>query len=190
MNIMNIFILAIKIEWETILAIIGALAWIPWIYDKATPSKIYGHLISNVMNQGNFNNKDGTLHFIKLSLTCMNKNFNVHKTTIRVKYINNDTWYNGKTFWARRSSWVIDPTQNISKQLVIPNEDFLGFTNMFEKDKSKFYYLTFLVEKDILEEFEIIGIDFEDPNGTTRTVEFRSENIDTNNILFDDSIWR
>ena len=177
-------------SWEIAIAILGALAWLPWIFDKMNSAKLYGTLISNFVNQGQFNQKQGTMHFLKLSISCINKNFNVADITIQIKYANNSTWYNGDIFWARSSTWAMNPEGTIHKQLIIPNENFLGFVNMFEKDKSGFYYLTFLVGKSNLENFEIIRISFQNPKQITESIEFRSENINPDRILFDDSIWK
>lgn len=179
-----------NISWETIIAVIGALAWIPWVYDKFTPSKLYGSIISNFTNQGRFNTKSGTMHFLKLSISCINKNFNVSECTIDIKYLNNSEIYQGNTFWARTSSWSMDPQGTIHKSLKIPNYEFLGFVNMFEKDKSVYYYLTFIVEKATLEEFEEINITFKNPKGKKEKLKFKSADIDPDKILFDDSIWQ
>ena len=178
-----------NIPWDIIIAIIGALAWTPWIYDKLKPSRLYGTVISNFSNQGRFNDKNGTMHFLKLSISCINKNFNVNDITIQIKYKNDANWYDGKIFWARISKWAMNPQGTEHKELVIPNEDFLGFVNLFEKDKSKFYYLTFLAETKTMRDFEILRIIFHDPKGLSESIEFRSENINYDRILFDDNIW-
>lgn len=179
----------VNISWETIIAIIGALAWIPWFFDKWTPSKLYGSLISNFTNQGVFNTKSGTMHFLKLSISCINKNFNVSECTIDIKYLNNDEIYPGNIFWARTSRWTMDQ-QGTVKSLIMPNTEFLGFVNMFEKDKSVFYYLTFIVEKVTLEEFEEINITFKNPKGKKIKLKFKSADINADKVLFDDSIWQ
>ena len=183
-------ILLCGFSWETAIAILGALAWLPWIYDKTNTSKLYGRLISNFVNQGHFNQKSGTMHFLKMSISCMNKNFNVDDISIQIKYLNNEIWYNGNVFWARTSNWAMNAEGTVHKKLIIPHENYLGFVNMFEKDKSDFYYLTFIVEKVQLEEFEIIRITFRSPKQITESIEFRKENINPDNVLFDDSIWR
>jgi hypothetical protein len=179
-----------NISWETIIAVIGALAWIPWVYDKCTPSKLYGSIISNFTNQGRFNIKYGTMHFLKLSISCINKNFNVSECTIDIKYHNNDKIYHGNIFWARTSRWSMNPQGTEHKNLIIPNEEFLGFVNMFEKDKSVFYYLTFIVEKATLEEFEVINITFKNPKGKKKNIEFKNSDINPDKVLFDDNIWQ
>lgn len=176
-------------SWETAIAILGALAWLPWIYEKMNPSKLYGRLISNFENQGRFNQKTGTMHFLKLSISCMYKNFNVDDISIQIKYLNNGEWYDGNVFWARTSIWSMNAEGTVRKHLVIPHENYLGFVNMFEKDKSGFYYLTFIVEKEQLEEFEIIRLTFRNPKQITESIEFRKENINPDSVLFDDSIW-
>lgn len=179
-----------NISWETVIAIVGALAWVPWIYEKLTPAKLYGSLISNLSNQGTFNTKFGTLHFLKLSISCINKNFNVVDCSIKIKYFNNEKKYDGSIFWARTSRWSMDPQGRVTKNLVIPNEEFLGFVNMLEKDKSVFYYLTFIVEKNTLEEFEEINIKLKNPQGKEKYIKFKSSELNPDKILFDDKIWQ
>ena len=184
-------------NWELITAIIGAiigtLAWIPWLIDKYTPAKIYGRLISNLINQGHIQNGDtfvdSTLHFLKLSITCINKNFNVKKISIRVKYENNKEWFNGNISWSHTSIWAMPGNSNEKKKLILPNEQFLGFTNFIEKDVSKFYYLTFFVEKEDLQEYEIIELTFHDYKKNKKKVIFKATDIDSYQILWDNSIW-
>lgn len=180
-------------NWELILAIIGALAWIPWLVDKYTPSKIYGRLISNLINQGQIQNGNelihSKMHFLKLSITCINKNFNVKDISIRVKYQNNNEWYTGNTNWAHTSIWAMPGNNSGKKKLILPNEQFLGFTNLIEKDVSKFYYLTFFVEKEDLQEYESIVLTFHNYNLNTQEIRIVASEIDQHQILWDDSIW-
>ncbi|MEB2777959.1 hypothetical protein SYJ56_21775 [Algoriphagus sp. D3-2-R+10] len=180
-------------NWELILAIIGALAWIPWLVDRYTQPKIYGRLISNLINQGQIQNGDefihSTMHFLKLSITCINKNFNVKDISIRVKYQNNNEWYTGNINWAHTSIWAMPGTTGETKKLILPNEQFLGFTNWIEKDVSKFYYLTFFVEKEELQEYETIVLTFQNYILNSQEIRIVASEIDRHQILWDDSIW-
>ena len=177
-----------NISWETIAAITGALAWLPWIFEKLSFSKIYGNVISYILNSGNFNNKDGLLYFFKLSISCINKNFNVKSINIFVKYPNSNEWKKGSIFWARTSNWVINNGEP-TKKLILPNDNFLGFINVLEKDKSNFYYLTFLVEHPQLEEFQKIKFEFINHKNKKRSFEILHKEINGDTMLFDDSIW-
>lgn len=177
------------ISWETVIAVIGALAWIPWIFEKLSRSKIYGNVISYILNSGKFNNKEGLMYFFKLSISCINKNFNIKSINILVKYPNSDEWKKGSVFWARTSSWVINNGEP-SKQLTLPNDNFLGFINVLEKDKSNFYYVTFLVEHNQIEEFEKIKFEFINHKGDKKSFEILSKEINGDKMLFDDSIWK
>lgn len=179
-------------NWELILGAIGALSWTPWIIDRFSRPKIYGRLISNFVNQGEFSNETTTMnvtfHFLKLSISCINKNFNINDISIKVKYQNNDNWYNGNIYWARNSIWTM-PNGSDRKILVLPNDQFLGFENLIEKDVSKFYYLTFLVEKNTLEDFETIEITFNDYNLNFQKISFNTSVIDGKKILWDENLW-
>jgi hypothetical protein len=176
------------ISWETIVAILGALAWLPWLFDKFNSSKIYGNVISYHVNSGRFKNKEGLLYFFKLSVSCINKNFNIKSIDIYVKYANNNNWFKGSIFWARTSYWIMENGE--SKQLILPNDNFLGFVNVLEKDKSDFYYLTFLVETQTLQDFELIKFEFVNQKNDRKTFEISRNNIDNDRILFDDSLWK
>ena len=177
------------VSWETVIAVIGALAWIPWIFEKLSTSKIYGNVISYILNSGKFNDKEGLMYFFKLSISCINKNFNIKSINILVKYPNSDEWKKGSVFWARTSSWIINNGEP-SKQLTLPNDNFLGFINVLEKDKSNFYYVTFLVEHNQLEEFEKIKFEFINHKDDKKSFEILSKEMNSDKILFDDSIWK
>ena len=123
------------VSWETLIAILGALAWIPWLFDKFSSTKIFGNIISYVVNEGNFNGKKGLLYYFKLSISCLNKNFNIKTFEVYVKYPNNEKYFKGNVFWARTSRWTIENGKP-GKDLKLPNENFLGFINVLEMDKS------------------------------------------------------
>lgn len=129
------------------------------------------------------------MYFFKLSISCINKNFNIKTIDIFVKYPNSNEWKKGSIFWARTSSWVISNGQP-SKQLTLPNDNFLGFINVLEKDKSNFYYLTFLVEHPQLEEFEKIKFEFINHKNDKKSFEILHKEINGDRMLFDDSIWK
>lgn len=180
-------------NWELIIAMAGALAWIPWVYEKFTPAKIYGNLISTLTNQGSFNTGEkkinGVLHFLKISVSCINKNFNIKNIEIQVKYENDVNWYSAKIYWARTSVWTMPGIIEV-KKLEIPSTHFLGFTNILEKDKSNFYYLTFITEKQELVEFETIRLNFHNYKQQTEIIEFNKKDIDPNRILWENEIWK
>lgn len=176
------------ISWETVVAVLGALAWLPWLFDKFSSSKIYGNIISYVVNNGRFNDKVGLLYYLKLSISCINKDFNIKSVEIYVKYPNNDKWFKGSIFWARTSNWVIEHGK-LSKNLTLPNENFLGFVNILEKGKSNFYHLTFLVENKTLEDFELMKFEFVNYKEDNRILEISRNNINNDRLLFDDSLW-
>jgi hypothetical protein len=175
-----------EISWETIIAILGALAWIPWLFDKFTRSKVYGNIISYLYAYGDFNDKEGMLYFLKLNLTCINKNFNVKSVKIYLKYPQKEKWQEGTIFWARTSNWKIE---NENKQLKIPDDNFLGFINVFEKDKSNFYYVTFIVKNKSSEDFEVIKFEFTNYNKRKVSFIIKRNEIEEEKILFDDKLW-
>jgi hypothetical protein len=71
----------------------------------------------------------------------------------------------------------------------LPSENFLGFTNVLEKDKSNFYHLTFLIENKKFEHFESLKFVFTNYKNKSRSIEISNKEINNDVILFDDSIW-
>jgi len=177
---------------ETIIAIIGAFAWLPFLIEKFSSSKIYGKIISSVVCEGFVSNghskrKDGLLYFFKVSISCINKNFNIKSVDIYIKY-KDKNWVKGSIFWVRTNSWNIEGRP---KQLILPNDNFLDFINVLEKDKQQFYYVTFIVEyKKTYEDFEAIRFDFLNYKKRKVSFEILRENISNDSILFDDNIWK
>ncbi len=176
-------------SFQTLLAFIGALAWLPWLVERCQEPKIFGRVISYALNDGNFNHRNGILHFFKLSITTANQNIHIKELKISVKYPGDENWYKGKIFWGRYSSWLLDDIGTL-KQLIIPPDQFIGFTNFLAKDKTNFYYLTFIVENRPFGMFEKVKFDFSNFKDGLVSFEIDGAKIDNDEILFDDSIWR
>ncbi len=61
---------------------------------------------------------------------------------------------------------------------------------VLEKDKSNFYYVTFLVEHPKIEEFEKIKFDFINHKDDKKSFEILNTEINSDRMLFDDNIWK
>ncbi|MDP1615628.1 MAG: hypothetical protein Q8L68_07500 [Methylococcales bacterium] len=174
---------------ETFAAIFGALAWAaPWIYEALQKPTIKGKLISQHMNKGFFINKEGLLYFLSISIISLRKQFNIKEIKVKVKYAGDDKEYNGTVCWFRKSLWVDSDGKKV--ELVIPNNEFLGFMSTLPKDDSRKCYITFLVDKGTVEEFDYLKLEFIPYRGNTQTLKFNRKDIDPNLMLWDDNIWK
>lgn len=179
--------------WETIVAIIGALAWFaPWVYDVLQKPDLKGKLISFNSNKGTYENggkvQEGLLYFLSVSLISLHKQFNIKEIKIFIKYPNDDKEHNVKVIWARKSNWV----DSVGKkyELVMPNNEFLSFISTLPKDESRKSYITFFVDKGTIEDFDYIKLELTPYRGNTKTINFNMKDIDPNLMLWDENVWK
>ncbi|SRR6266511_4364673 len=169
--------------WETVVAIIGALAWLPWVFEKLQKPKLEGRLLNQNMKK----DKEGLLYLLNLSITSLRKQFTIKEVRIGVKYPGDKKEYNGIIRWLNDSFWE-DPN-GIKARLKIPSNEFLGFMNKIPKDDSYKCHITFFVDKGTVEEFEYISIEFTPYSGSTQTIRFNRNEIDSKLFFWDDTIW-
>ena len=175
--------------WETIVAIIGALAWLaPWVYDVLQKPKLKGKLISQNMNKGYFRDKEGLLYFLSVSIISLRKQFNIKEIKIKIKYPNDDKEYNGVVCWFRKSFWV--DAEGKKYELVIPNNEFLSYISTLPKDDSRKSYITFFVDKGTMEEFDYVKLEFTPYRGNTQIINFNKKDINSNLMLWDENVWK
>jgi hypothetical protein len=179
----------VNLDWQTIVAIIGALAWVPWLFDLVRPAKLSGKLISHYENGGEFNDRVGLLHLVKLALCTSNKSVQIRDIAIRIKYVDENQPRTAKWYWARFSHWTWPSPENAQKKLIISPECFLGFRISLLKDEPIVTYLTFFSERPGLAGFEWFELSLIGFNGKARKVRFSASEIDSEQMLFDDSIW-
>ena len=179
---------ATNFTWETVVAIIGALAWLaPWVYEVLQKPTLKGKLISQHMNKGFYTDKEGLLYFLSVSIISLRKQFNIKEIKIKVKYPGDDKEYNGTMCWFRKSTWVDSEGKQI--ELRIPSDEFLGFMSTMPKDNSRKCYVTFLVDKGTMEEFDYVKLEFIPYRGNIQTIKFDKKDINPNLMLWDDNIW-
>lgn len=51
-------------SWDTAIAVLAALSWVPWIFKTFDTPKLDGKILSHFQNQGVFRNINGTFHFL------------------------------------------------------------------------------------------------------------------------------
>jgi hypothetical protein len=164
-------------------AIIGALAWIPWVFEKIQRPTLKGRLFNQNMKE----DKEGLLYLLNLSVTSLRKQFVIKEIKIGVKYSGDKKEYNGIIHWLDESFW--EDTNGNKARLKIPINEFLGFMNTIPKDDSCKGYITFFVDKGTVEEFEYINIEFIPYHGNVQTIRFNQKEIDSNLFFWDDTIW-
>ncbi|TYB32226.1 MAG: hypothetical protein FXF47_00375 [Candidatus Mcinerneyibacterium aminivorans] len=77
-------------NWEMLVAAIGAAAWIPKFVEYLKPCRIKIKLISEYKNfaKNPFNNKNGIIYLFKMGLVSLNKSFSIKDIEINIKYKN------------------------------------------------------------------------------------------------------
>jgi hypothetical protein len=166
-------------------AIVGALSWTPQLYDILRPAQLSAKLISKFENEGTFNGRPGTLHFVKLVLCSSYQPYQVKDLTIRIKYSDESSPRPAKWQWARFSSWTMP--DGTKKTLKLQPDSFLGFRTNLPKDEAVVSYLTFFSDKRPVADFDWLELCITQYDGTTKTI--RVNQTDPGQLLFDDSIW-
>jgi len=163
-----------------LISIIGALAWLPQLFDLFKSQEILGKIISRY---DNFNDKQ-SFYLYKLSLFSKNKPFHLKQITCTLEYDDgqkfNDT--------ARNMRYVIfngnEELQVLGKEYInnfsiLPNdtniEGYLFFCYDFSNRTSKIIKTTFT---------------FESYDDKVRTLSFEEKYIDGKQLFYDDSIWK
>lgn len=168
--------------------IIGATAWLaPLVYEKFTKPSIEGRLISKFDNEGKFKDSNCLMHFLALNLISLKKSFSIKETQISVKYKDSQDTYSGSLFWARINEWR-GPDGKLLNLKILP-EQSLPFLSTLPKNTATKVYLTFRVDKAKLEEFEELTITFIEHSNHTSKLVIKSEDIEPDQMLWDDRIW-
>lgn len=178
-----------------IVSVVGAAAWLPWLFERFSPSRIVAKIISLTLipNQSlDYLDKDGPKHlngigyFLKLNIIALNKTINIQKLEVSVKYPNEAKPHQGRIYWARKVRVALEGTPHT---LQIPSSQFLPFINILDKDKVVSCYLTFMVDKANFEDFESVILKFIDFRNQSVSAVIGWNEIDHSVMLFEDSVW-
>jgi hypothetical protein len=169
----------------TVLAIVGALSWTPQLYDMLRPAQLSAKLVSKFENEGTFNGRPGTLHFVKIAICSSRHPCQIKDLTLQVKYVDELLPRPAKWQWTHFSSWTMpDGTKRV---LRLQPDSFLGFRTTLPKDEAVVSYLTFFSDKRPVTDFDWFELGITQYDGTTKTI--RLNRPDPEQLLFDDAIW-
>lgn len=176
------------------ISILGALAWLPFLYDISKRSKILGKIINyfdgteSTTEYFEFGQKKmarGLQYIIKLSTAVINKSFYLKDAEVYVKYVNDKTIYKGVIFWP--DDFVItDEKTNKQRHLRIKQEESVKFLHVLQKDETTDFYVIFIVEnvaRKNVTNFEYFEFRFINHKGRTLKLKIKREDIDFKNLL-------
>ncbi|MFA5050903.1 MAG: hypothetical protein WC499_02195 [Patescibacteria group bacterium] len=169
-----------KIEILTfILALTGALAWLPSIVELFKHQKLFGKIISRYDNY----NDTQTFFLFKLSILLKNKSFNIREIECLIKYEDNQIFSDK----ARNMRKIIF---NRNEELGILGKDFINNLAILPNDQNIVGYLFFTFEH-VKKETKIIKTTFIFRSFENKEIKlvFDEKDIDGKQLFYDDSIW-
>jgi hypothetical protein len=173
-----------KFYLSTFIAIIGALSWIPFVFESCKKQIINGKIISRYHNVS-FDKKEQYFIF-KLSIVSINKDFTLKDIDVNIKYENNEVF--NETSLNNRA--IIFNLDNKFKKLNIKGTEYLNNYSIYNKDKPEVGYIVFTtknIENNKLEYIEFQFSSFEKTEN--RVLRFYEKDIEEKKLFFDDSIW-
>jgi len=175
--------------WATfILALIGALSWIPQIFKKMRKSRIKGKIISIYKNTSS-DKKEMVLLF-KLSVISRNKDFFLEDIDLKIRFSSSDYITCTSRNWRLLVFNIGYSSKASFKKLNVSDNQFLNNLSVLKGNTPEVGYLSFLINYDKdepIEEIEFIFKSYE--NNSKRTLKFAKEDIKKEKLVFDDSIW-
>lgn len=166
------------------------------VWDRLKKPKLSGKIISlTFAPDGNLTTTDiegnsvsfsGIKYFFKISLNVIHKNIFYSNVKVHIKYPNESNKYDGRFYFSNNDNWTFN---GIPKSLTIPQDKFIVFNNVLEKDKTLFLYASFFVERQF-DHFSEIEFSFITPKGKNFKVgPLKSSDFSTEVALFEDEIW-
>jgi hypothetical protein len=138
--------------------------------------------------QGNPLNLSGIKYFFKLSLNVIHKNIFYSSVKVFIKYPNDNKKYEGRFYFTNNDKWTFAQDDS-TLTLNIPQENFISFNNVLEKDKTIFLYASFFVDRQF-ENFSELEFEFITPNKKSFIIgPLKSSDFKTETALFENEIW-
>ena len=189
-----------KIEITTfILALAGSLAWVPYIISLFKRAVIKGRMIGltvspdfNFSVRNHFNNSDevikGIGYFPKFTFVSLNKDFNVERVNVSVKFPGESELREGIVFISSKTAITFQEDET-NKFLNIPVKEHISSLLIFEHGKQVPVFIPFGITRPTYEHFEYIKIKFTDFNGREQVVIFNKSDIDVKTLVFEEKYW-
>ncbi len=179
--------------WTTfILALIGALAWTPIVYNWFQKCEINGKILSNYGNLAQVPNETNlqSLYVQKIALFSQNKDFFPKDITVFIKYpsLQNELEC---TLWTWRNLIFTfnENGENIQKKLNINLSDYLIHKIVYQRNETIVGYISFSVNHQIDEMFEYVRFEFIDYKEKIKNLKIMHYEIDANKLAHENDIW-
>lgn len=167
------------------------------IWDRIKRAKISGKILSlTYSKEANFSVDDfdgnkieikGIRYCLKLSINVLYKNIFYSDVVVKMKYPNDKETYIGRQYFTGNDKWTFS---GITKTLKIPDDKFISFNNVLEKDKTLFLYSTFFIERDF-ENFSEVEFLFKSPTGKIHKLgPLKSSDFHPELAYFEKEIWK
>jgi len=183
-------------------SIIGALAWLPFVWDIAQKPDIKGRLIGMSISGGSSFSYDdprnnsrieikGIAYYPKLVLTALNRDFNVKTIEVYVKYPNDSQTYKGITFYSSEHVMPVKTKNGETKTkiLKIPPSEHVALLTVLEHGRVTTVFIPFIVDKGTFSFFSEIEFKFYDYEDKTRSFIVKKEDMDIPNTLYEEQYW-
>lgn len=167
------------------------------IWDRLKNPKLSGKLLSLTFSkEGSFHVKDlhgqdinihGVRYCLKLSINVINKHLFYSDVKIKVRYPMDKKEYEGRQYFTNNDKWTFNKE---TKTLKLPDDKFIAFNNVLEKDKTLFLYSTFIVEREY-EVFKEMRFEFISPKGKSYILgPLNSSDFKAELAFFEKEIWQ
>lgn len=172
--------------WATfILALVGALAWIPTVIVHLKKISLRGKIISRYVNYTE--GKKETLILYKLSIILLNKSFNLKQ--IRCEIVDKD----GNSYKSTAGNWreikFCFGESNKEFKCTVNGNEYLNNHVQIPANISVPSYLFFKFHVDLERQLESTKFIFESFEGEIISLVFKEAGIQGGELWFDDSVW-
>ena len=172
------------ILWTSfILALIGALAWIPDIIEYFKKISLNGKIISRYNNLTA--DKQQTFFLFKLSILFMNKSFNLKQ--IRCEIVDNDGNIYKST--ARNLRKIVFGFDDGHYQCTANGDEFLNNFAVFTSGANVSGYLFFSFHENLDRSIKSTKFIFESFEGKVLSLNFNETEIRGDELWFDEDLW-
>jgi len=181
------------VEWATlIIAIVGALAWLPTIVPLFRCQQLYGKVISQYANFGKLpDGAEAAIFLQKVSLLASNKDFFLKEIEIYLKYAGSPQEEKCRPWtWRRLTFTFPEGGRQVPRQLAIDAREYLAHRTVLPHDQAVVAYVSFSSSQLRDEKYEYVKYVLVDFKGKRRDFVVRGVDVRDNQTLFDDDIWR